>query len=196
MNHGWSRDCLSIRDVNLHTAWLTCICHWGIRGHFPAFSCVSTFSPSFGVCEQPRVWGCCLPFIRCGLIPLWLNTTTKHIFSNVILASVACVCLWCVWVLAFDPVCPLSMGMWLFYPGVLLIRTRELPFLELRLYNHFLIFVIPPNMLFEKGTWPSCNPVFLEGLDHPLKQRWLSVTYGMWLSLHYWKLTEHDEGLL
>lgn len=49
VNHGWSRGCLSIRDVNLHTAWLTCICHWGIRGHFPAFSCVSTFSPSFGV---------------------------------------------------------------------------------------------------------------------------------------------------
>lgn len=108
--------------------------HWGTHGHFPAFSRMSTFSPSFGVCKQPRVCGCSLPFTRCGLIPLWLNASTKPIFSSVIVVSVACVCLWCVWVWAFDAVCPLRLGMWLFCPGVFLVHTRELPaFLELRL---------------------------------------------------------------
>lgn len=104
---------------------------------------------TFGVCEQPHVWGCCLPFIHCGLVPLWLNTSTKHIFSNVILTSVACVCLWC-----------LSVGVWccvssqhgtvIVLPWCFLVHTRELPLLEVRVYNHFLIFVIPPNMLFKK----------------------------------------------
>lgn len=134
---------------------------WTTAGHravFPSEMWIFTLHGSLAFpLRDPRPLSCLfmrehfLTFLWCvqattclrmlsTIYSLWFDTTvveylnkTLFFFSKVILASVACVCLWCVWVLAFDAVCPLSVGMWLFCPGVFLVHTRELPFLELRL---------------------------------------------------------------
>lgn len=64
----------------------------------------------------------------------------KYIF-NVILAFVACVCM-----LVFYAACPLSMECQC--SSVFLCPYRGVAILGTQIYNHFLIFVMPPNNAF------------------------------------------------
>lgn len=156
---------------------------------------MSDFLPSSGV--QTALYLMMLSTILdCGLMPLiWVtpqqDTCVFALRFWLLWHEYTCgVCTWCCVCFLFSVLlaweCNCSELVFL------AVCTGEFPFLEPRFITTSL-FLSCLLMCFLKGTWPSRNPVSPGVLNHPLKQYWLSLTPAVWMTFHYWQLTEHKE---
>lgn len=135
------------RDVNLHTSWPTCIGHWGIHGHFPAFHAWA-LPRLLLVCANNHVFEDVVYHLFAVVRPHWFqwNISPKHIFQCDFGLCGLCMLVVCVRVAVLCS----RHGNVIILPWCFPLSIQGSCRSWNQIYNHFLIFVMPPNMLFKK----------------------------------------------